>query len=76
MKSNSVKGRYNMSDATENFIRFEQVRIPIYDKNNQPMDARDFANELRKYLRSEPFNFDIKLMTRGLGEAIIILGEK
>ncbi len=76
MKSNSLNGRYNLSDATENFIRFEQVRIPIYDKNNQSMDARDFANELRKYLRGEPFNFDIKLMTRGLGEAIIILGEK
>lgn len=76
MKSNSIKSRYNMSDATEDFIRFEQVRIPLYDKNNQPMDARDFANELRRYLRSEPFNFDIKLMTRGLGEAIIILGEK
>jgi len=76
MKNNALNGRYNMSDATENFIRFEQVRIPIYDKNNQPMDARDFANDLRKYLRGEPFNYDIKLMTRGLGEAIIILGEK
>ncbi|WP_026055198.1 DUF6175 family protein [Anaerophaga thermohalophila] len=76
MRENTVNGRYNLTDATENFIRFEQVRIPIYNKYDQPMDARDFTNDLRKYLRDEPFNFDIKLLTRGLGEAILILGEK
>lgn len=76
MRENTLNGRYNLSDATENFIRFEQVRIPIYNQYNQPMDARDFTNDLRKYLRDNPFNFDIKLLTRGLGEAILILGEK
>lgn len=76
MRENTLNGRYNLSDATENFIRFEQVRIPVYNKYDQPMDARDFANQLRKYLRKEPYSFDIKLLTRGLGEAILILGEK
>ena len=76
MKLNTVKGQFNMSDATENKIRFEQVRIPLFDKNNQAIDAREFAKGLQKYLKAEPFKFEVKLMTRGLGEAIIVIGEK
>ena len=76
MQKNTVQGRFNMTDATDNMIRFEQVRIPIYDKNNQALDARQFAKGLQKYLKSNPFNFGVKLMTRGLGEAILVLGEK
>lgn len=76
MQTNTVNKRFNMSDASENVIRFEQVRIPIYDKNGSPMDARAFAKGLQKYLKAAPFNFEVKLMTRGLGEAIIVIGEK
>ena len=76
MQQNTVKGRFNMSDASENKIRFEQVRIPLYDKNNLAIDARAFAKNLQKYLKAEPFKFEVKLMTRGLGEAILIIGEK
>ncbi len=76
LQENTVKGRFNMSDATENKIRFEQVRIPLFDKNNQAIDARGFAKGLQKYLKAEPFKFEVKLMTRGLGEAILVLGEK
>ncbi len=76
LQKNTVKGKFNMSDATENKIRFEQVRIPLYDANNNAMDARQFAKGLQKYLKAAPFNFEVKLMTRGLGEAIIVLGEK
>ena len=76
MLANCVKARFNMSDATDNIIRFEQVRIPIYNENNQAIDARQFARGLQKYLKSAPYNFDAKLLTRGLGEAILIVGEK
>lgn len=76
MLSNTVNGRYNMADATENIIRFDQVRIPIYDANNNALDTRQFARGLQKYLKGNPFNFEVKLMTRGLGEAILVLGEK
>lgn len=76
MQKNTVKGRFNMSDATENKIRFEQVRIPLYDANNNAVDARQFTKGLQKYLKAAPFNFEVKLMTRGLGEAILVLGEK
>lgn len=76
MLENSVNGRFNMSDATENKIKFEQVRIPVYDANNQAIDARQFAKKLQKYLKADPYNFEVKLMTRGLGEAILVVGEK
>ncbi len=76
MDENCVQGRYNMTDATENIIRFEQVRIPIYDEKQKALDAREFAKGLRKFLKAEPYLIESKLMTRGLGEAIIVLGEK
>ncbi len=76
LQKNTVKGRFNMSSATENIIRCEQVRIPLFDSNNNSIDARQFAKGLQKHFKAAPFNFEVKLMTRGLGEAIIVIGEK
>ena len=76
LQKNTVKGRFNMSSATENIIRCEQVRIPLFDGNNNSIDDRQFAKALQKYFKAAPFNFEVKLMTRGLGEAIIVIGEK
>jgi hypothetical protein len=76
LQKNTVKGKFSMADATENIIRCDQVRIPLYDANNNAIDARQFAKGLQKYFKSAPFNFEVKLMTRGLGEAILVLGEK
>lgn len=75
-KKNTVKGRFNASDVTENIMNFEQVRIPINDPQGKALDARLFLRELQKYLKAAPFNIDSKLMIRGLGEAILVLGEK
>jgi len=76
IQKNTVNGRFTNSDATENVLKFDQVRIPLYDANNKAIDARLFAKGLQKYLKAEPYNFEVKIMTRGLGEAILILGEK
>lgn len=76
MEENTVNARFNESNSTENRIDYEQVRIPVYDDRNRALDARQYSRELVKYLNSTPFNFDVKLMTRGLGEAILVLGEK
>ena len=76
MKKNTVNGRFTNSDATENVLKFDQVRIPLYDATNKALDARLFAKGLQKFLKAAPYNFEVKLMTRGLGEAILILGEK
>ncbi len=74
--TNTVKNSFNLSDATENVMRFEQVRIPLYDDAGIPIDARSFGKKLQKYLKKEPFLIEAKLMTRGLGEVILVLGEK
>ena len=76
MSDNTVEGVFNLTDASESFLQFEQVRIPFYDEKGRAIDARAFATELRKYLRGEPFGIEAKVMVRGLGEAIVILGEK
>ena len=76
LEAHTVNGMFNLSDATENMAQFEQVRIPLFNANGVPMDARAFTVELRKYLAKEPYNITSKVLIRGLGEAIIILGEK
>lgn len=76
MASNSVKGRFNTTDATENMMLFEQVRIPLFNEKGNASDARDFAKGLSKYLKAAPFEITNKLMMKGLGQAVIVLGEK
>lgn len=76
LKKNCVGGAFNLSDGTESFLQFEQVRIPLSDERGNAMDARAFATNLRKHLSKPPFNIAAKVMQRGLGEAIIVLGEK
>lgn len=75
LRKNCVNGSFNLSDGTESFAQFEQVRIPLAE-NGQAMDARAFATNLRKHLQKPPFNIPSKVVIRGLGEAIIVLGEK
>lgn len=72
---NTVQGRFNTSDATENMMLFEQVRIPLFDEAGKAIDARKWANELRKYLK-DTYQIESKLMMRGLGQAQLVLGEK
>lgn len=76
LAEHTVNAAYNLSDGTETFVQFEQVRIPLFDERGRAMDARTFATELRKYLQKPPYNITSKVMVRGLGEAIIVLGEK
>ena len=76
MHKNCVGGVFNLSDGTESFLQFEQVRIPLTDEQGNAMDARAFATLLRKHLNKAPYNITAKVMQRGLGEAILVLGEK
>ncbi len=76
LKANTVKGRFSTTDATENMMLFEQVRIPLFDANGGAIDARGFTKGLQKYLAAAPFTIVNKLMTKGLGQAVIVLGEK
>ncbi len=76
MHKNTVKGNFNLSDQTEDMAQFEQVRIPCFDEKGRATDARAFATDLRKYLAKAPYNITSKVMVRGLGEAVLVLGEK
>jgi hypothetical protein len=72
LHENTVNDVFNLTDATEDFAQYEQVRIPIQDEKGRNMSARDFANKLRKYLSAK--GIQTKISTRGLGEAALILG--
>lgn len=76
MAQNTVNHRFNLTDQTDGMMSFEQVRIPLYRENGMPMDTRHFANSLRKFLAGAPYNITAKVVTKGLGRADIILGEK
>lgn len=76
MHENTVNGSFNLTDQTEDMAQFEQVRIPCFDEKGRATDARSFATDLRKYLAKAPYNITSKVMVRGLGEAILVLGEK
>ncbi len=79
MGDNTVNGRYSTTDATENMMLFEQVRIPLYYERKgkqRAMDTRRFAKQLSKFLKNEPYNIPNKVVTKGLGRATIYLGGK
>ena len=75
-----VQGRFSRVDGTDNLLRYEQVRIPLFKENinnrQTAIDARVFANDLRSFIRKAPFSTECKVYQRGLGEAWIIVGEK
>lgn len=76
MAENTVNHRYNLTDASDYILRFEQVRIPLYRTNGRPMDTRDFVTQLMKYLANPPYNLTSKRHTIGLGRVDLVIGEK
>jgi len=78
MATHTVKGRFSTTDATENQMLFEQVRIPLYREQRGrqiAMDTRRFARDLSRFLKSE-YGIISKVTTRGLGRASVYLGSK
>ena len=76
VSENTIQGRFNTVNYTENVIRFDQVRIPLYDERQRAMDTRRWIRDLRTLLGSPPFSQEVKIYTRGLGEIWLIIGEK
>lgn len=76
MAENTVNHRFSKSDATENFILFEQVRIPLYKQNGMAQDSEGFTRELMRFLRAAPYNLQCKVVNRGLGRSLLVIGEK
>lgn len=77
MVDNTVNSRYTLTDGTENYMRFEQVRIPIYDERDRPMDANRFGRELVRFLKGAPCNIEqVKQLNQGLGRVTLVIGDK
>ncbi|MFO8021091.1 MAG: DUF6175 family protein [Perlabentimonas sp.] len=75
---NTVQGRFSLSDASDTQMRFEQVRIPLFEERRgrqRAIDTRRWVSDLSKHLRDN-FGIDSKIYMRGLGEAWLIVGEK
>ncbi len=72
----SVNHRFSRGPSTATMLQFKQVRIPIIDKNGIPTDAYAFARNMARFLKKSPYNLPVKVIPRGLGKAIIIIGEK
>lgn len=75
VSDNTVNHRYNLSSGSENFLKFEQVRIALYQSNGRPNDTRRWTRELSKELTSK-YQIPNRVDIRGLGKAVLIIGEK
>jgi len=75
MADNTVAGRHKKADASENFISYKEVRIPLYDAKGRATDTQAFVRELGRYLKSK-YNIPTKVMQKGLGSARLVIGEK
>lgn len=66
MNDNTVNHVYSTRNSTRNRIQFEQVRIPFKDSAGRVMQAKEFVDQLKRYLKS---TYDIKSenTTKGLG---------
>ena len=76
LQLNTVQGRFSRQYSSENVANFTQVRIPVYDERGRAIDANGFAKGLAKMLKKEPYNIPCKVLVKGLGRAVIVLGEK
>lgn len=79
MAKNTVNGRFSTKSATENKLRFEQVRIPMTidegEGNIRAVDARYWGRSLVRFIKKTTGQ-TCKLTSKGLGEITIIMGGK
>lgn len=66
MNDNSVNHAYSTRSSTRNRINFEQVRIPFKDSRGRVMQAKEFVDGLKRYLKSN-YNLKSENTTKGLG---------
>lgn len=76
VSKNTVEGRFSTTSYTQNVIRFDQVRIPLFDDRGRANDTRRWIRDLRTIINGVPFKQECKIYTRGLGEIWLIIGEK
>ncbi len=79
-EENTLNGRFSAAERSANQLRYTQVRIPLYGKSlsgkERAIDATAFARPLANMLKKEPYNVVVKIEPKGLGEVLLILGDK
>ena len=71
---NAVGGSKTPSTASENVLIFSGVRMPNVTPEGRQVDARYWTRSLVRMLRDN--GIDSKLYTKGLGNVMIVLGQK
>ena len=74
VSDNSVNHRYNLSQGSNNFLKFEQIRIPLFQANGRPNDTRRWTRDSSKFLTTK-YQISSKVDIRGLGKAVLLIGE-
>jgi len=72
MKENTVGQSYKMSKNTSSELFFTNVRIFAKDEENNKYTAYDFAQDLKKAMKSG-CGLDVKNKTQSLGDALLII---
>jgi hypothetical protein len=75
LSKNTINKQFNTINATDRNMSFEQVRIPLF-MNDTPLDSRKFFRGLVNYLLTLEPKVASKLISKGLGDARIIIGGK
>ncbi len=66
MNDNTVNHVYSTRNSSRNRMSFEQVRIPFKDPNGRVMQAKEFVDQLKRYLNST-YGLKSENTTKGLG---------
>lgn len=74
MGENTVGGQFTTDDATESYMNFSNVKIPMFDAKGKAVDARGWGRGLQKMLKEK--GIEAKVMTKGLGSVTLVLGGK
>ncbi len=72
LRINTVNKGYKIASATDKKMYIKEIRIPMFDENNNPIDADRFAYKLQKYLENEG-KIKIKKLKIGIGKVNLIL---
>ena len=75
LSDNTINHQFTEANSSPKQARYTQVRVPLKDENGRPLQARQYVDQLRKYLRNT-YNISAANRTSGLGSGVLVLGSK
>jgi len=74
--SHAANHSFSKGPSTETLLQYKSVRMPVADADGIPMDAYAFARQMARALKKSPYNLTTKVIAKGLGKAVVIIGEE